>query len=135
MATLKILNRYAACWCITIITLSSCNKTLFDYRYKYIGKWSFSVTEDTFNGATGEHSHSTYIYPGEIKFGNNNDEIEIYFAPGNMVTLKISKDGILSNFPTHYCSGEFNDPDRIKLYIRYGGLGGGESYDVQGKKK
>lgn len=115
--------------------LCGCEKKPFDHRNKYIGKWDFDVVIDEFNMSSGTTFHDEVSYSGRIKYGDADDEIIIQYTENHSVILKVNEDEELTGFPTQYCSGEMSGKKDIHIYLRYGGLGGGSSYDIDGRKK
>jgi len=116
-----------------LLIVIGCEKEPFDYRNKYTGDWNFKVERTEINtDSIGYYYHDSLTYEGQIKYGNNDDEIKIEYSGDNSIILKIDKEGVLSGFPTYYCSGEFIGNDKISLYLRWGGLGGGITHIVDG---
>lgn len=114
--------------------LCGCEKKPFDCRNKYIGKWKFHVVIDEFNITPGTTFHDEVDYNGKISYGDVDDEILIRYTENHSVTLKVNEDEELTGFPTHYCSGEMTGKKDIRIYLRYGGLGGGISHNIRGVK-
>jgi hypothetical protein len=118
------------------IFLYSCNLFQNDYREAYIGTYRFSVKITEFNtDSVGYFFQDSIIYQGKISFGENDNDILIQYSTDNFITLTLEEDGQLSNLPTTYGSGEFVQTDSLNLYLRWGGLGGGTSHDIKGKKQ
>ena len=116
------------------LILFGCKKKPFDYRNKFIGDWNFKVNTSSFNTTTNYfHSDSLY-YIGEIKYGDHKDELFIQYTSTNSLTLKIDKDDKLSDFPTQHSNGEFENKNKLKIYLKSGGLGGGSSQLINGIK-
>ena len=119
-----------------LIIIAGCEKKPFDYRNKYIGDWEFNVERTEFNiDSVGHYKHDSLTYLGEITYGGSGDEIIINYTYNNSIALTIDKEGVLSDFPTHYCSGKFDGDDKIHIFLRWGGLGGGISHRIDGEKK
>lgn len=113
-----------------------CKKQPFDHRNKYVGEWEFKVHRSELNtDSIGYYEHDSLVYTGEVTYGSNENELLIQYTQGNSITLTISKEGILSGFPTHYCNGEFRDKDKLHLYLKWGGLGGGITHVIDGEKE
>jgi hypothetical protein len=126
---------HVTCLLVVLLVAIGCKKKPFDYRNKFIGRWSFRVERTEFNtDSVGYYYHDTINYTGEINYGENDDEIRINYSSSKEISLKMSKENVLTNFPTHYCSGEFDGKDKIHLYLRWGGLGGGVSHIINGEK-
>ena len=114
----------------------SCKKKPFDFRNKIIGDWEFRVNRSELNtDSLGYHHQDLLTYQGNIKYGSEKDEITIEYTPENSITLKMDKEKQLSGFPTHYSGGHFIGTDSLYLYLRWGGLGGGITHIVEGKKQ
>jgi hypothetical protein len=121
---------------LLLITLLSCEKQSLDYREAIMGKWVFSIERTEFNtDSIGYYFHDSLGYNGQINLGSRKDEIIISYTTENSITLLIDPDYGLSGFPTRYCSGSFEGMDRLNLYLRWGGLGGGITHVVEGMKE
>ncbi|HON21019.1 MAG TPA: hypothetical protein PLW70_06780 [Bacteroidales bacterium] len=121
---------------VTIVLVFSCKKKDTDYRDAYVGTWIFNVHRTVFNSdSIGHYYHDSIHYEGKIAYGELANEILIKYTAENSITLTIGGDGLLSNFPSHYCSGEFLSNNRLHLYLRWGGLGGGMIHQIEGMKK
>lgn len=113
-----------------------CKKDEIDYRDAYIGVWNFKVGRTDVNtDSIGSYYHDSLSFEGEIVYGELNNEISIKYTSNNSITLTIGENGELSNFPTHYCSGKFLATDILNLYLKWGGLGGGTTHQIEGLKK
>jgi len=123
-------------WLLVFIAIIfSCNKKPFDYRNKYIGEWNFKVERTEVNtDSIGYYYHDTISYFGKIKYGEQEDELLFEYTADNSITLKIDKEDELSKFPTHYCGGTFYGSEKVHLYLRWGGLGGGVTHVIDGEK-
>ncbi len=121
---------------IFLIVVYSCKKENTDHRDAYLGSWNFNVNRTEFNtDSIGYYYHDNIYYEGEIIYGELDNEILIKYTNENSITLTIGDDGKLSDFPTHYCSEEFLTLDSLRLYLRWGGLGGGTTHQIEGLKK
>lgn len=119
-----------------LLIFISCKKKPFNYRNKFLGDWEFKVERSEFNtDSIGYHYNDTLIYTGKIKYGSNDDELLIEYSNENSITIKIDKEDNLSGLPNAYCNGEFIGKDKIHLFLRWGGLGGGITHIVDGEKK
>jgi len=119
-----------------LLIFTNCKKEPFNYRNKFLGEWEFKVDRTEFNtDSVGYYYHDSLTFFGKIKYGTNDDEILIEYSNDNSIMLKIDKENILSNFPSHYCNGEFDGKEKIHLYLRWGGLGGGVTHTIDGEKK
>jgi|GEM_PF-722982 len=117
--------------------LKSCGeKEPADYRDKFLGQWDFEVAIYSFTaGDPPETNSETREYAGSISYGEALDEIIIQYLPNSSVTLVVTKDGQLDNFPTFYCHGGFSGTDSLQLYLRWGGLNTWFSHAIEGLKK
>lgn len=119
--------------CLLCVT---CQKKPFDYRNPLLGNWVFTVERTELNtDSIGYYFHDTIVFHGCIGTGRDDDEISITYASEPPVTLKISKNFALSNFPTQYCNGSFERKDKLHLYLRWGGLGGYVAHRIDGQKQ
>jgi len=124
-------------WLILLLfLLISCKKEKSDYRNSYIGIWSFKVDRTEINtDSIGYYYHDSLVYEGEIVCSESENEITIKYTCENTINLTLSTNGELSNFPSHYCNGEFLSIDSLNLHLKWGGLGGGTTHQIQGVKK
>jgi len=118
----------------SMLFFSSCKKSLFDYRHKYTGRWEFTTYYSSYNWYDTSYNGQTIVYPGEIEYGEKDDELLIKYSDMHSVVISISHDGEISGLPTKYCNGEFDGYDKLDLFLRYGGLGGGSSHDITAVK-
>jgi len=117
------------------LLLNSCEKGPFNYRNKYLGEWDFIVKTTEINtDSIGYYHEDSFTYSGEIKYGESNNEIIIEYLDNRSITLSIDEDGVLSEFPTKYCGGKFDGEEKINLYLKWGGLGGGVTHVIEGKR-
>jgi hypothetical protein len=121
---------------LLMIVLIGCKKEPFNYRNKFLGDWKFNVERFELNtDSIGYYYHDSLTYFGQIKYGNSKDQIHIEYSNDNSVNLTIDKENILSNFPSQYCSGAFEGHEKLHLYLKWGGLGGGINHIVDGEKQ
>src|SRR4030042_3803419 len=123
--------------------LSSCQKLGFDNRNKYLGKWSFEVTQLrlTYNQIRGFYDTTyTDTYKGEIKLGVTQGGI-IFESTSYYCEFEIDKKGnIVSDLdplPNYSESGGFEGRD-IFRYHYYHQMGGSREHygtDIYGKKE
>lgn len=102
-----------------------------------MGDWKFKVEKSEYNNIdTTRYFHTdTLIYLGKIKYGSSEDAIIVEYSEVNSITLKVDKEGVLSNFPSNSSSGEFTGTDKIHMFLRWGGHGTGSTHIVDGEKK
>lgn len=125
-----------------------------NYRNKYIGKYTFKIIDEQWRLGQATTS-TTFYYEGEIrKFipkdsdhdlynGNSENEnplekITIEFNNDTNITSLIDVNGRLTEkHQIHYChSGGFQTNDTINFTVGcLGGLGGGNTYIVQGVRR
>ncbi len=119
-----------------LILVFSCEKENKDYRDNYTGNWDFTVELTEFNiDSIGHYSQDSVFYSGKISIGSAENDIKIQYTESEYITLIIDKSGEISGFPTQYCSGEFENENKLHLYLRWGGLGGNITHIVDGVKK
>lgn len=115
---------------------SCCKKETTDNRDKYVGSWNYSIAILKHNfDSIGQHEEDSISYLGKINQGNAINELKIQYSKDSLIILNIDELGLLSGFPNQYCNGEFEGENRIHLFLRWGGLGGFISYDIDGTKK
>lgn len=120
---------------LIVISFACCKKDR-DFRDKYIGEWKFNVEITEFNTDNiGYYYHDSLTYTSTITYGDSDNDIKIKYTNDNSITLSLNEDCELSNFPTHYCSGNFKGDNKIHLYLRWGGLGGGITHKIDGVKQ
>jgi len=120
---------------LLLLAAYACKKHPFDYRNKFLGDYLMQVRLSSFNMAIpGSNWDSVYMYVGELRYGDSNDEVLIVYGNLLSVQLKVTKTGDFSNLPTHYGGGSIINNDSISLYMRWGGLGGGISHAVNGRR-
>jgi hypothetical protein len=121
-----------------LLLVSACTKSTelppMDYRNNITGDWRFEVGLSSFNHSTGSSTYDTVIYTGKIIKGPKADEILIKYTKTDSIILTLDMYYMLGNFPTIYCSGDFKSMNRLSLYLRWGGLGGGIIHDLDGEK-
>lgn len=121
---------------VFVLSITSCKKALFDQRNKYLGDWQFKVYRSEYHfDSIAHYKLDTLYFSGKIVHASNPEEITIYYTQFNSITLKVYDYGNLDNFPTVYCSGKFFDTKNLNIYLRWGGLGGGTSHSISGRKK
>ena len=130
----KILN--LAIIIAPLVLFSCCEKETNDLRDKYIGSWDFTVAVSKHNyDSIGQHEEDTILLLCKMSRGNANNELNIQYMKDSSIILNIDELSKLSGFPTSYCNGEFEGDNKLHLYLRWGGLGGFISYNVDGTKK
>ncbi|MDY0217470.1 MAG: hypothetical protein RBS19_11005 [Bacteroidales bacterium] len=94
---------------VVLMSHSACKKIPFDHRDKYLGDWTFDVHYHSFTMNEGVLYNYSETHNGKIEYGKEKSKILIKYAVDKSIELIIDEDGILSGFPTHYCSGSFKD--------------------------
>lgn len=118
-----------------LVAASSCKKRPFDYRNKFTGAYLMDVRFSLFNiSIPGSNWDSVYLYVGEIRYGETGDEILVYYGDDRFVQLKVDKSGAFTNIPSNYGGGSIINNDSISLVMRWGGLGGGTSHAIHGRR-
>ena len=102
-----------------------------DYRRKWVGNWDFTTYVEPYG--PGANHDTTYYYSGTITLGTN-DELNINYLRNGTFVLKVSEDGELSGF-REQGYGKFEGNDKMHIYYRSGGYGGGIRVDIDGIKK
>ena len=118
-----------------LVLITSCEKDESDYRNKYVGIWKFHVEKSSFNMGDSSSYNDTIIYQGKLEHGEFENEIFIKYTDTDSLIFEIDKNGMFSELPTHYCSGEFIRLDSVHLFLRWGGLGGAMTHIVNGIKE
>ncbi|MBI2280286.1 MAG: hypothetical protein HYU68_06315 [Bacteroidetes bacterium] len=125
---------------ITLITIisSGCSKETINQSSSnsiIVENWLFDVHRYEVNtDSIGYYYHDSITYQGTIKYAKPSNEIEIFYTNDNSIKLTVDSSGVLSNFPTNYCSGQFFPNDSIYVYLKWGGLGGGTTHVINGLK-
>lgn len=119
-----------------LVLFSYCEKETKYFKDKYVGSWNYTreITKHNFD-SIGQHEEDSTSFFGKISLGNANNELNIQYSKDSSIILNINELGLLSGFPNHYCNGEFEGENKIHLFLRWGGLGGFTSYDINGTKK
>lgn len=131
-----IIYKHGMILTVFLIVMFSCEKEVSDYRDTYTGTWNFKVNKTQVNtDSIGYYHHDSLTFIGEIAYGESDDEILIQYTRENSITLTMAEDGELSDFPTQYSSGKFLSIDSLNLYLRWGGIGGGTTHQIEGLKR
>ena len=122
---------------ITLL-LSGCDKTIFDYRHKYIGDYEFKIVVSCYPSCTPPPCDTSYIYFGNIEYAENIDKVVIHYTDGYSIEPMVDHDGNISQHFGHYQSddlGKFINKNEIQFEVSYGGLGCRVFHTVKGVKK
>lgn len=114
------------------LIVNGCRKTPLDYRYKYVGNYSFTVEEFGYGGSP-PHTYidSTYKIDGKITFSAASKWIAI-ITPKFTLKLRIYEDGSLEG-----CGGigEFISSKEMRYRKEYQWAGGAYFFSLKGRKK
>jgi len=116
---------------------NSCEKSVFDYRHKYVGEWNFKVIGYYWSMnpyPTGWTFHDTIYYHGEISYGDEKSELIINYQSGENVIIAINKEGVINKSDEE--SGQFNDKEHVTIILRSSQsmLGAGYTKTITGWK-
>ncbi|HNW73582.1 MAG TPA: hypothetical protein PKN44_08145 [Bacteroidales bacterium] len=119
------------------ILTNSCEKSVFDYRHKYVGEWNFKTIGYYWSMSpypTGWTFQDTTYYSGEISYGDDKSELNINYKSGENVIVSIDKEGVIDG--THEKSGQFDDKEHITLILSspQSMIGGGYTKTITGWK-
>lgn len=128
-------NIFIALFCCII--LNGCKKEPFDYRNKFLGNYTFSVQEWTFNVyGVGVSTDTTFLFNGNISYGSDRNSILITYSTNVSVEPTIYEDGTFKGYGgDNSFSGAFESSKKVTFSYKYGGLGGYSSGIVTGERK
>jgi hypothetical protein len=95
--------------------IGGCEKSIVDYRHKYVGDWNFKVIS-SFYILDGTEWHDTSYYNGSISYGSNKSELSISYASNDVQIVSLNKDGTIPE--SWEVSGQFNDTKHLTLILR-----------------
>jgi len=110
----------------------SCEKKLFNYRNKYCGDWEFEVVSVTYNEQDSTSSTSTETYNGEIKYGEESNELLVTYLDNRSITIVVNKEGEISG--SFSLDGSFESKKEVDFRFRTGTGFAGVNYTVVGDK-
>ena len=115
----------------------SCEKSVFDYRHKYIGEWDFITIGCYWSMSpypTGWFLRDTIYFHGEISYGDGKGELVIQYKSDENVLISINKDGTIDG--SYEVSGQFDDKEHLTLTLNspQSQLGGGYNKSIVGWK-
>lgn len=119
---------------VAVLIGFGCKKEPKDYRSQYVGNWEFTVNKTKFDNSIGMESEPTIVYPGRVRTVDDR-KLKFNYTAGDSIVLEIDEAGKFSEFPTPYCTGNFTDPSKLYLYLRWGGLGIGGWHEINAIKK
>jgi len=104
---------------VVLFLHNSCKKEQIDYREKYYGEWFF-ITEFYEDSGMGDIQDADTIYNHLGYISNESFEnINIEFRENNMITVKVSLDGEISDSVVNqYPQGYFINHDSLFLIIK-----------------
>lgn len=119
-----------------VFILTNCTKEPFDYRNKYIGIWSFKITNSGYNSTDSTEFNYTEVFEGEVKYGSEDDKVIIKFGGNSnqILDLEIDKKGQLSGFSQSNGDGEFKSKKEL-FAIRAIENDGSYTQVIRGEKK
>jgi len=114
------------------------NSETDDYRYKFAGSYDFVTISRQFSMLDSTCNIDTVSYCGRVYFSDTlaSNEIVIQYLQHKSPLLTVDEKGIISD--PGYCNdtfGEFIGDSAVSLLYRWGGLGGGGSQSIEGKKR
>ncbi len=131
----------------------SLNLIIYDNRLPYLGNFYFTIHKTSYGGVWPVVD-TTFYDDGEIRnfstsdfdndFCNNitdtiytNRKISIQFWDNWLVSTAVTESGtFIEKFKNHtYQAGKFSDINNVELTCQDGGLGGGYTYKVSGKRE
>jgi hypothetical protein len=106
-----------------------------DFCSQWVGEWEFEVVYSWFIMDVGS-GRDTIYYLGKISLLDAPNRINIAYAKNFTINLNVHEDGGFYAFPSDLSDyrGSFEGNNKIKLYLRWGGLGGGTSHTINGTK-
>jgi|BarGraIncu01122A_1022018.scaffolds.fasta_scaffold115651_1 hypothetical protein len=136
---IKKIRIIQALFIVAIIIFFSCEKQPFDFRNKYLGKWTFNINLSSWNPSRGGNYTDSYECVGDFTFGVKFDELTLqsyYYS----VTFRIDKYGkLVSIYDQHTFmeSGEFEGRSIFRYgYYHHQGAGPNwNSINISGSRK
>ena len=115
---------------------AECEVTV-NYRSQWVGDWEFCTHSFFFKEDIGSYNDTTYYYLGKISLEDTTLPIKIQYAESASFYMDFYEDGKISAFPIgiRQHNGGFTGNSIIHIYLRFGGLGGGAVYTIDGIKK
>jgi hypothetical protein len=98
-----------------VLIIGGCEKSIFDYRHKYVGDWEFKVIWAVYM-LSGQEFHDTVFYHGLISYGNNESELIVSFTSNCDQIISVNKDGTIPE--SWEVSGQFDDKKHLTLILR-----------------
>jgi hypothetical protein len=100
---------------LIVLTTAGCEKSIFDFRYKYVGDWDFKVISAVYL-LNGQEFHDTVFYQGQISYGSNKNELHVIYSTNFDQIISINKDGTIPE--SWEVSGRFDDKNHLTLMLR-----------------
>ena len=117
---------------LILIVINSCEKFPFDYRSRYVGVWTFEVTNSQSNPISPVNSVS--YFEGSISYGaENKDILIIYSANNTLIRATLDRDGTLGNLPGDYNYGNFIGKNEVTITFGHRGNSSNLTY-IYGRK-
>jgi hypothetical protein len=98
-----------------VLIIGGCEKSIFDYRHKYVGDWDFKIISAVYM-LNGQEFHDTAFYHGMISYGSDKNELIVSFKSNYDQILSVNKDGTISE--SWEVSGQFDDKKHLTLILR-----------------
>lgn len=101
---------------VILFLSSGCEKSIFNYRKKYLGDYNFSYDVNTYQmGQPPTSTHNHEDHEGYLDFGDKG-EIDVYFGGSYSMSFLVDKNGNISIecAPT-YKVGEFTSKNHFLM--------------------
>ena len=115
------------------ITVLGCKKNPFDYRTKFLGAYSFTVHESSYDPSVGSLD-TTYYYEGKITTGSDENSILIP-SPHSTLQATVYEDGTIVGQMVTYGTGEFSSTKQMIYLWGIASPGLQDFYQLSGEKK
>jgi hypothetical protein len=97
--------------------------------------WHFSVEQRSFSMADSSGSFHQYQYDGTVEKLSDQNLVRINYGTNTYMNLTLHSNGEFSGFGSPYSSGRMIGNDSLYIYHRTGGMGGGSTLVIEGKKQ
>ncbi len=129
-------SKFISTFLLLFLTIG-CEKSVFDYRHKYVGDWNFEVIEYQwcmYPYPSGWSQIDTIFYTGDISYGDEKSELLVNYKSNKSIVISINKDGIVEG--SYEESGQFDDKEHLSLTLRSSQsmLGAGYTITITGWK-
>ena len=113
---------------------SSCKKSVFNYRHKYIGKWSFTTIDNFWCASPNLCTIDTLVYQGVISYGDNDNEISVNNYSNCSYVFEVDKRGQLS-YPNQTNPVGNISNKTVNFVLEFDTPGSSQKFEINGKKK